>query len=113
MHFSNAYGALPLATGNKTESACGYFTHFDMNLSFAPLLISISDRYSTSRCAASYPRNIVTKRPSAELAPDQFDEDNLLPYAVLDPMVQGYVEEFISDSMPLRVGAERGRDHLN
>ena len=43
------------------------------------------------------PRNIVTKRPSAELAPDQFDEDNLLPYAVLDPIVQGYVEEFISD----------------
>ena len=37
MHFSNAYGAMPLSTGNKTESACGYYTHFDMNFSFAPI----------------------------------------------------------------------------
>ena len=98
MHFSNAYGALPLATGNKTESACGYFTHFDMNLSFAPI-IDLYKRQVFDLAAAqpAIPRNIVTKRPSAELAPDQFDEDNLLPYAVLDPMVQGYVEEFISD----------------
>ena len=37
MHFSNAFGAMPLSTGNKTESACGYYTHFDMNFSFAPI----------------------------------------------------------------------------
>ena len=37
MHFSNAFGAIPLSTGNKTESACGYYTHFDMNFSFAPI----------------------------------------------------------------------------
>ena len=98
MHFSNAYGALPLATGNKTESACGYFTHFDMNLSFAPIIDLYKRQvFELAVAQTAIPRNIVTKRPSAELAPDQFDEDNLLPYAVLDPMVQGYVEEFISD----------------
>ena len=98
MHFSNAYGALPLATGNKTESACGYFTHFDMNLSFAPIIDLYKRQvFELAVAQPAIPRNIVTKRPSAELAPDQFDEDNLLPYAVLDPMVQGYVEEFISD----------------
>jgi predicted amidohydrolase len=37
MHFSNAYGAMPLSTGNKTESGCGYYTHFDMNFSYAPI----------------------------------------------------------------------------
>ena len=36
MHFSNAYGAMPLSTGNKTESACGYYTHFDMNFRSPP-----------------------------------------------------------------------------
>ena len=98
MHFSNAYGALPLATGNKTESACGYFTHFDMNLSFAPIIDLYKRQvFDLATAQPAIPRNIVTKRPSAELAPDQFDEDNLLPYAVLDPIVQGYVEEFISD----------------
>ena len=98
MHFSNAYGALPLATGNKTESACGYFTHFDMNLSFAPIIDLYKRQvFDLATAQPVIPRNIVTKRPSAELAPDQFDEDNLLPYAVLDPIVQGYVEEFISD----------------
>lgn len=97
MHFSNAYGAMPLSTGNKTESACGYYTHFDMNFSFAP----IKDLYKyqvfqIARDSAEIPANIWRKPPSAELAPGQTDEASLLSYAVLDPIVRAYVEEYIS-----------------
>ena len=98
MHFSNAFGALPLATGNKTESACGYFTHFDMNLSFAPIMDLYKRQvFEIAEQHPAIPRSIIEKRPSAELAPNQFDEESLLPYAILDAIVQGYVEEFKSD----------------
>ncbi len=97
MHFSNAYGAMPLSTGNKTESACGYYTHFDMNFSFAP----IKDLYKfqvvdIARGHEEIPANIWQKPPSAELSIGQIDEDSLLPYAVLDPIVFAYVEDYIS-----------------
>ena len=97
MHFSNAYGALALSTGNKTESACGYYTHFDMNFGFAPL----KDLYKHQvfRLAAErgrIPAEILEKPPSAELAPNQTDEANLLPYAVLDPIVQAYIEDYVN-----------------
>ncbi|MCB1691999.1 MAG: NAD(+) synthase [Pseudomonadales bacterium] len=97
MHFSNAFGAMPLSTGNKTESACGYYTHFDMNFSYAP----IKDLYkyqvvAIARGAPAIPDNIWRKPPSAELAPGQTDEASLLSYAVLDPIVRAYVEEYIT-----------------
>ncbi|MDA0789669.1 MAG: NAD(+) synthase [Proteobacteria bacterium] len=97
MHFSNAFGAMPLSTGNKTEAACGYYTHFDMNFSFAP----IKDLYKfevmdIARASPEIPDNIWRKPPSAELAPGQTDEASLLPYAVLDPIARAYVEEYIS-----------------
>lgn len=97
MHFSNAYGAMPLSTGNKTESACGYYTHFDMNFSFAP----IKDLYKfqvmdIARQHSEIPENIWQKPPSAELAEGQSDETSLLPYAVLDAIVHAYVEDYVS-----------------
>ncbi len=97
MHFSNAYGAMPLATGNKTESGCGYYTHFDMNFSYAP----IKDLYKfevvdLARSDARIPVNIWQKPPSAELAFGQTDEASLLPYAVLDPIVMAYIEEYLT-----------------
>jgi len=97
MHFSNAFGALPLATGNKTESACGFYTHFDMNFSFAP----IKDLYKyqvveLAKDCSEIPDNIWQKPPSAELAPDQIDEESLLPYAILDPIVCAYIEDYVS-----------------
>ena len=97
MHFSNAFGAMPLSTGNKTESACGYYTHFDMNFSFAP----IKDLYKfqvvdIARAHAAIPENIWRKAPSAELAEGQTDEASLLPYSVLDPIVAAYVEDYVS-----------------
>ena len=97
MHFSNAFGAMPLSTGNKTESACGYYTHFDMNFSFAPIkdlykfqVVDIAKQHS------EIPENIWKKPPSAELAENQSDEASLLPYAVLDAIVHAYVEDYVS-----------------
>jgi len=97
MHFSNAFGAMPLSTGNKTESACGYYTHFDMNFSFAP----IKDLYKfqvvdIAMAHDEIPENIWRKPPSAELAKGQTDEESLLPYAVLDPIVRAYIEDYVS-----------------
>jgi len=97
MHFSNAFGAMPLSTGNKTESACGYYTHFDMNFSFAP----IKDLYKfevakLARQDHRVPSNIWQKPPSAELTVGQVDEDSLLPYAILDPIVKAYIEDYVS-----------------
>lgn len=97
MHFSNAFAAMPLSTGNKTESACGYYTHFDMNFSFAP----IKDLYKfqvleIAKNHSAIPENIWQKPPSAELAEGQTDEASLLPYSVLDPIVASHIEDYIS-----------------
>ncbi len=97
MHFSNAFGAMPLSTGNKTESGCGYYTHFDMNFSYAP----IKDLYKfqvvdIAKSDDRIPANIWQKPPSAELAHGQIDEASLLPYAVLDPIVLTYIEHYIT-----------------
>jgi NAD+ synthase (glutamine-hydrolysing) len=97
MHFSNAYGAMPLSTGNKTEAGCGYYTHFDMNFSYAP----IKDLYKfevvdLASGDARIPENIWRKPPSAELAAGQTDEESLLPYALLDPIVMSYVEDYVT-----------------
>ncbi len=97
MHFSNAYGAMPLSTGNKTESGCGYYTHFDMNFSYAPIKdlfkFEVVDLASGD---ARIPENIWKKPPSAELAVGQTDEESLLPYALLDPIVMSYVEDYVT-----------------
>ena len=97
MHFSNAFGAMPLSTGNKTESACGYYTHFDMNFSFAP--IKDLYKFQVTDIAKSHPgipKNIWQKAPSAELAEGQTDEESLMPYSILDPIVAAYIEDYVS-----------------
>lgn len=97
MHFSNAYGAMPLSTGNKTESACGYYTHFDMNFSFAPIKdLYKREVFALARLSDRIPSHIWEKPPSAELAEGQMDEQSLLPYAVLDPLVQAYIEDYVN-----------------
>ena len=97
MHFSNAYGAMPLSTGNKTEAGCGYYTHFDMNFSYAP----IKDLYKfqvidIAMSDPNIPRHVWQKPPSAELSHGQTDEASLLPYAILDPIVMSYVEDYVT-----------------
>src|SRR5688572_18562153 len=101
MAFSNRYGHLLLTTGNKSEIAVGYCTLYgDM----AGGLAVISDVPKTTvyevcefinRRAGRdvIPRNTITKPPSAELRPNQTDQDSLPPYDVLDAILQDYVEE--------------------
>lgn len=98
---SNRRGWMALATGNKSELAVGYCTLYgDMAGGFAVL----SDLYKRDVYAvASYvndaagreiiPQNILTKAPSAELAPNQFDQDTLPPYPVLDAILRGLIDE--------------------
>jgi NAD+ synthetase len=100
MAFSNKTGALLLTTGNKSELAVGYCTLYgDMCGGLA--VISDVPKTDVYRLAHEInaawgreviPLNTITKPPSAELAPDQKDEDSLPPYDVLDAILQRYVE---------------------
>ena len=102
MAFSNKFGALVLSTGNKSEMAVGYCTLYgDM----AGGLAVISDVPKTmvyelakfaNRSARRIPETIFTKAPSAELRPNQTDQDSLPPYDVLDRILKSYVEDLRS-----------------
>jgi len=99
MALSNKFGWLVLTTGNKSEIATGYCTLYgDMAGGFAVIkdlpkrLVYRLARYRNS-LGAVIPERVLQKAPTAELRPDQRDEDALGPYATLDPIVQAYVEE--------------------
>ncbi len=97
---SNRHGWLALATGNKSELAVGYCTLYgDMAGGFAVLCDLLKrDVYAVSRYVNTLageeviPEHIITKAPSAELAPDQFDQDTLPPYPLLDGILEGLIE---------------------
>jgi len=99
MALSNKFGALVLSTGNKSELGVGYCTLYgDM----AGGLAVISDVPKTMvYCISSYinslkpviPKSTMTKAPSAELRPGQFDSDSLPPYEVLDRILEDYIED--------------------
>ena len=104
MALSNKMGAMVLATGNKSELSTGYCTLYgDMVGGFAPLKDvlktqvyalanwrNLHDPFGTG--ASPIPERIITRPPSAELRPDQTDQDSLPPYDVLDAIVAGYME---------------------
>ncbi|UCB58586.1 MAG: NAD+ synthase [Thermoplasmatales archaeon] len=99
MALSNKYGYLVLSTGNKSELAIGYCTLYgDMTGGLAV----ISDVHKTivyklahyiNRKAEVIPRVIIKKPPSAELKPNQKDQDSLPPYEILDPILRYYLDE--------------------
>jgi NAD+ synthase (glutamine-hydrolysing) len=99
MAISNRYGHLVLATGNKSEMACGYATLYgDMAGGFALLKdVFKTEVYELARYRNSVsdviPENVLTKPPSAELRPGQKDSDSLPPYDELDPILEAYIEE--------------------
>ena len=104
---SNRHGWLALATGNKSELAIGYCTLYgDMAGGFAVLCDVLKrDVYAVSRYINEVrdgreviPTNIIEKAPSAELAPNQFDQDTLPPYPVLDAILEGLIEREASIS---------------
>jgi NAD+ synthase (glutamine-hydrolysing) len=98
MATSNRYGHLVIATGNKSEMACGYATLYgDMAGGFALLKdVFKTEVYDLARYRNSLgsviPDNVITKPPSAELRPDQKDSDSLPPYEELDPILEAYIE---------------------
>jgi len=98
MAISNKTGKIVLTTGNKSEMACGYATLYgDMAGGFAPLkdvpkmLVYRLAEYRNQR-GAVIPKRVFERPPSAELRPDQKDEDSLPPYPILDPILERYVE---------------------
>lgn len=98
MAMSNKQGKLLLTTGNKSEMSVGYATLYgDMCGGFAPikdvpkLLVYELARYRNS-ISQVIPERVLTRPPSAELAPNQQDSDSLPPYETLDPILQRYVE---------------------
>ena len=100
MGLSNKLGWLILTTGNKSETAVGYATLYgDMAGGFAvikdvpKLLVYELCEFRNKRAGRDIiPQSILDKPPSAELRPDQLDEDSLPPYSVLDPILEGYIE---------------------
>ncbi len=101
MAISNAEGRLLLSTGNKSELAVGYCTLYgDTNGGLAVLgdvlkteVWQIARHINESAGREIIPNKIIDKKPSAELAPNQFDQDSLPPYEMMDPILKLYFEQ--------------------
>ncbi len=99
MALSNRQGRLLLSTGNKSELAVGYCTLYgDMNGGLAVISdIPKTEVYGLARFINReeeiIPARIIEKAPSAELKPDQTDQDDLPPYEILDSILKGYIED--------------------
>ncbi len=119
MGLSNQYGHLVLATGNKSELACGYSTLYgDAVGGYAP----IKDIYKTDVWALSrwrnqvakdagevppIPERSITKEPSAELRPDQKDSDSLPEYEVLDKVLKAYGDDDLGRDALIAAGFDK------
>ena len=116
MAISNKFGWLVLTTGNKSEMAMGYATLYgDMAGGFAVikdvpkvLVYDLCKHRNTVAGNDLIPARILEKPPSAELRPDQKDEDSLPPYELLDPILEAYVEKdrTFSDLIGMGLDAE-------
>jgi NAD+ synthase (glutamine-hydrolysing) len=104
MSIANKFGWLVLTTGNKSEMATGYATLYgDMAGAYAvikdvpkTLVYELCDHRNSRGPGSPIPQAIIDKPPSAELRPDQLDEDSLPPYDQLDRIIHMYIEERIS-----------------
>ncbi len=113
MSISNKKGYLVLTTGNKSEMAVGYSTlygdmagGFDVLKDVPKTVVFDLARYRNS-LGANIPQRVIDRPPSAELAPDQKDEDSLPPYEVLDRILELYVEHDLSAEAIIAEGVER------
>jgi len=113
MALSNKFGSIVLTTGNKSEMAVGYATLYgDMAGGFAVIkdiaktLVYRLCRYRNS-VRPDIPERILTRSPSAELRPDQTDQDSLPPYEVLDAIVAAYMENDMSPAEIIAGGLRR------
>jgi NAD+ synthase (glutamine-hydrolysing) len=119
MALSNKFGWLVLTTGNKSEMAVGYSTLYgDSAGGFAVIkdcpktLVYELARYR-NETGPVIPQSIIDRAPSAELRPDQRDVDSLPPYDVLDPILDGYIEDDLGrDALVLRGFSEHDVDRV-
>jgi NAD+ synthase (glutamine-hydrolysing) len=117
MAISNAEGRLLLSTGNKSELAVGYCTLYgDTNGGLAVLgdvlkteVWQIARHMNEKAGREIIPNKIIDKKPSAELAPNQFDQDSLPPYEVMDPILKMYFEQKASPAEIIAAGNDADR----
>jgi NAD+ synthase (glutamine-hydrolysing) len=114
MALSNKTGRIVLTTGNKSEMATGYCTLYgDMAGGFAVIkdvaktLVYRLAEWKNAQGKEIIPRRIITRPPSAELRPDQTDQDSLPPYDILDAILARYMEEDQSVEDIVAAGFER------
>jgi NAD+ synthase (glutamine-hydrolysing) len=115
MALSNKFGWLVLTTGNKSEIGVGYSTLYgDMAGGFAvikdvpkTLVYDVANRVNARAGRAVIPQSILDRAPSAELRPDQKDQDSLPPYPELDGILRAYVEEDRSVAELSELGFDR------
>lgn len=113
MAISNKKGYLVLTTGNKSEMAVGYSTlygdmagGFDVLKDVPKTLVFALSRYRNG-ISPVIPETVITRPPSAELAPDQKDEDSLPPYDILDQILALYIEQDLSAEAIIAKGFRR------
>ena len=100
MALSNKFGWLVMTTGNKSEAAVGYSTLYgDTAGAYAVIkdvykldVYALARRYNERAGREIIPESVITKPPSAELRPDQRDDQSLPPYEELDPLLEAYIE---------------------
>ncbi len=115
MALANKFGGIVLTTGNKSEMAVGYATIYgDMAGGYAvikdvpkTLVYELAEYRNSLGERPVIPESVLTKPPSAELRPDQKDEDSLPPYDVLDPILKAYVEDDLGFDEIVGMGFER------
>jgi len=117
MAISNTRGSLVLATGNKSETSVGYSTLYgDMAGGLSPikdvpkqLVYALASHRNAAASDPPIPASVIERAPSAELRPDQRDQDSLPPYDLLDRVLAGYVErdrsrdELVAEGLPEEV----------
>jgi NAD+ synthase (glutamine-hydrolysing) len=115
MALSNKFGHLVLTTGNKSEMSVGYATLYgDMAGGFAvikdvpkTMVYNLAAHRNRQGKTAVIPKRTLNRPPTAELRPEQKDEDSLPPYALLDPILKAYIEEDQSVDEIVALGFER------
>jgi NAD+ synthase (glutamine-hydrolysing) len=115
MALSNKFGWLVLTTGNKSETAVGYSTLYGDTAGglavikdVPKLLVYELCRWRNDRAGrAIIPESVLTKAPSAELRPDQRDDQSLPPYEELDPLIEAYVDGDLTEEQLVDAGHDR------
>ena len=114
MALSNKFGYLVLTTGNKSEMSVGYATLYgDMAGGFAvikdvpkTMVYELASLRNRAGASPVIPKRVFERPPSAELKPNQTDQDTLPPYEILDPILKAYVEEDRSPEEIMESGFE-------